>query len=158
MSKDELIDLLKEFKKKEAQLKLKEIERKKKELLLTELEEQEHEINITSTYTEGSKSNEIKSKVESTVVNRDEEINELKDEIKELDKEIDLLKLEVEEINVRLGMLNYIEKEILTDYYVNESKLEDIGNFTYYRLRQQTRGVKAIKRIIEKALKKMVEV
>ena len=158
MSKDELIELLREFKKKEAQLRLKEIERKKKELALEQLVKQEYEVNITPTYTEGSKSNEIKSKIEKVIVNKEEKRNQLEEEIKELDKEINLLQLEVEEINVRLGMLNYIEKEILTDYYVNENKLEDIGNFTYYRIRQQTRGVKAIKRIIEKALKKMIEI
>lgn len=158
MNSNEMIEILKMFKTKEAQLKLKEIDLKKKTIELNKLLEEEYNINITPQYTEGSKGTEINSKVENAVVKKNTKITELEEEIKKLQEEIDILKLDVEEINVRLGTLSYIEKEILTDYYVNETKLEDIGNFTYYRLRQQTRSAKTIKRLIENAVNKLAKI
>lgn len=158
MNKDEMIEMLKQFKTKEAQLKLKEIDFKKKTIELNKIMEEEYSINITPKYTEGSKSNEISSKVENAVIRKSAKIIELEEELKKLQEEIDVLKLDVEEINVRLGTLSYIEKEVLTDYYVNENKLEDIGNFTYYRLRQQTRSAKTIKRLIENAVNKLAKI
>lgn len=157
MNRDEIIDLLKKSKTKEAKLRLKEIEKQKKEIQLNELKK-EYKINITPVFSEGGKGNAVNSKVESAVVNKYSDIEELEKEIKELKKEIEILSLEVEETNVRLGTLSYMEKEILTDYFVNGMSYEDIGNFTYYKIRQQTRGVKAIKRIIDRALDKLLEI
>lgn len=153
-----MIEMLKQFKTKDAQLKLKEIDYKKKTIKLNKIKEEEYSINITPKYVEGSKSNEINSKVENAVMKKNTKIIELEEELKKLQEEIDILKLDVEEINVRLGTLSYLEKEILIDYYVNESKPEDIGDFTYYRIRHQTRSAKTIKRLIENAVNKLARI
>ena len=158
MNKDEIISLLKQSKEKEAQLEMRKIEKRKKEIQLEYLKQEEYKINITPAYTEGMKSNIISSKVEKLVINKDSEIERLEKEIKEIEKEIELLELDVKINNIVLGTLTYLEKEILIDYYVNEMSLTDIGNLTYYRIRQQTRGEKTIKRMIERAFYKLEKI
>jgi hypothetical protein len=158
MNKEDIIELLKEHKQKEAQLKLKENAKKRKELNLQELKEIGYNPKITPTYSEGGKSNLVNSKVEQDVINLDEKISSLKKEIKELEKEIEILRLDVDEINIRLGALTYLEKELLTDYYINKMSLEDIGNITYYRVKHQTRSESTVKRKIETIIEKMSKI
>ena len=157
MKKEEIIELLKDLKNREANLKLKEIEKKKKEIELNKIKE-EYNINITPVYMHGGKANKISSKVENTVINKCTDIEILEKELKEIEENIEILKLELEEINVRLTSLTYIEKEILIDRFVNEMSYDDIGNITYYRIKQQTREYKAIKRIIDNALSKLQKI
>lgn len=158
MNKNELIELLKTSKEKEGQLRLKENEKRRKEIALQELEEEEYTIGMGPIYAEGSKGTAVNSKIENIVINKDEKIQELKKKIKQLEKEIELLKLDIEEVNVRLGCLSRLEKEILVDRFVNEMALEDIGTETYWKIRKQTRGRKAINKIIEKSLQKMEKI
>lgn len=158
MNKEEIIELLREKKTKEAKLNLKEIEMKKILIELENLNKEDYVINMTPVYVEGGKTNFVQSKVENTIIKKEEAKEKLETRIKTIENEIKILKLDVDEINIRLEVLNYIEKEVLMQFYVNDKTLEDIGNFTYYEIRQQTRGPRTIKRIIEKALNKLQEI
>lgn len=154
MNKEETKEMLKKYKEKQAKLDLKQNIKKRKIRELIKIEK-DIKINITPKYIEGSKSNKVESNVENTVVNKDEKVEELKKEIQELDDEIEELKLDIEEVNIRLGYLNYLEKEIITAYYVDELSPEYIGNHTYYEIKHQTRGEEAIKKIINRILRKL---
>lgn len=157
MDKISIIELLKNYKERQAKLDLKRNEKRRKEIQLEKLTG-ETNVKLTTNYSEGGKSNCISSKVENSVLKKEKEILTLQNELKELEREIELLELDVKDIDIRLGMLTYLEKEILVDYLINEMTYEEIGNLTYYRLRQQTRGEKAIKRIIEKAFSKLEKI
>lgn len=158
MNKNDIIELLKNYKERQAKLDLKRNEKRRKEIQLEKLKEKDFEINIVPNYSEGGKGNGTSSKTENAVVRKDSDIKSLEKELKELEREIELLELDVKDIDIRLGMLTYLEKEILVDYLINEMTYEEIGNLTYYKLRQQTRGEKAIKRIIEKAFSKLEKI
>ena len=158
MKKEELIELLKASKEKRGQLRLKENEKRRIEIRISELEEEEYDVGMSPVYSEGSKSTLTGSKVENLVINRNTQIEELKLKIKHLEKEIELLKLDIEDENVRLGCLTYMEKEILIDRFVNEMTLEDIGDDTIRRIRNQTRSARTIKKIIENSLRKMEKI
>ena len=154
MSKDEIIELLTKYKVKQGKLDLKKLDKRKKEIELRDKKE-EIKINITAKYVEGSKGNKITSTIEEEIIKKDSKIIELEKEISELDKEIEKLEIEVEEVNIRLGTLTFLEKEIITAYYVDKLSYTYIGNTTYYRIKQQTRSEGAIKKMIIKILKKL---
>lgn len=158
MNKNEIVELLKKYKERQAKLDLKRNDRRRKEIQLEILKEEEYKISLTPGYSEGGKGNCINSKVENAVVKKDSDIETLEKEIIDLNREIELLEIDVKEIDIRLGMLTYLEKEILVDYLINEMTYTEIGNITYYRLRQQTRGEKAIRTIIKKALSKLEKI
>lgn len=154
MKKEEIIDLLKVYKEKQGKLELKKLEKRRKESQLKRKKE-ETRISLTQSYLEGGKSNKVNSKVENSVVNKSEEIEELEEEIEELTSEIEDLEMVVEEVNIRLGSLTYLEKEIITAYYIDGFSAEYIGNNTYYMIKHQTRSERTILRIIENILKKI---
>lgn len=155
MNREEIIETLKRYKEKQGKLELKKLEKRKKEIKLKHKEEEEIKTSITQSYTQGSKTNQVSSKVENSVVKKSEKIEELKKEIKDLEKEIELLEIEVEEVNIRLGSLTYLEKEIITAYYIDEISYKDIGNITYYKIKHQTRSEDTIKRMIAKIIEKL---
>lgn len=155
MSKEEIIEQLKQLREKQGRLALKRNLRKRKKIQLRK-RKKELRIKITQGYAEGSSNtNKITSSVEEAVIEKDEKIQELKKDIQELTDEIETLELEVEEVNIRLGSLTYIEKEVVTAYYVDGMSYREIGEETFYHIKHQTRDKRTIKNIIEKANKKM---
>lgn len=62
----------------------------------------------------------------------------------------------VDLIDDRLECLKYKEKELLIAYYVDGRSYDDIGNNLYFKLFNQTRNWETIKKIIERALDKML--
>lgn len=155
MSKEEIIEQLKEFKEKQGRLALKRNTRKRKKIQLRK-RKKELKIKITQGYSEGSsKTNKITSSVEEAVIEKDEKIQELRNEIQELTDDIELLETDLEEVNIRLGSLTYLEKEIIYAYYVENLSYKEIGEETYYRIKHQTRDRRTIKDKIEQINKKM---
>lgn len=155
MNKEEIVDLLKEYKNKQGKLELKKLEKRKKELQLTYKLEEELKTSLVQSYSEGGKTNQVGSKVEKSVIKKSEEIEILKKEIETLKKEIEELEIDVAEVNIRLGSLTYLEKEIITAYYIDGFSAEYIGNNTYYKIKHQTRSERTILRMMENILKKI---
>lgn len=158
MNKNEIIESLKTHKERQAKLDLRKNEKRRKEIKLARLKEEEYKINITPIYEEARRGNAINSKVENAVVKKDDNIEVLEKEIIELGREIELLEIDVNDINIRLGALTYLEKEILTDYLINKMNCTEIGNITYYKIKQQTRSEKTIREIIKRALEKLEKI
>lgn len=155
MSKEKIIEQLKQFKEKQAKLDLKRNERRRKKIQLRRIIK-ELKIKITQGYSEGSsKTNRISSSVEEAVIEKDERVQLLKNEIQELTDDIEILEIDLEEVNIRLGSLNYLEKEIIFAYYVEGLSYKEIGEETYYRVRHQTRDRRTIKQIVKKIENKM---
>lgn len=155
MSKEEIIQQLKLFKEKEGKLALKRNLRKRKKIQLRK-RIKEIKVKITQGYSEGSsKTNKITSSVEEAVIDKDEKIQELKNEIQELTDDIELLETDIEEANIRLGSLTYLEKKIITAYYVDNMSYQEIGLETYYEVKHQTRDRRSIRNIIKKIEIKM---
>lgn len=155
MSKEEIIEQLKNLKEKEGRLALKRNSRKRKQIELRK-RIKEVKIKITQGYTEGSsKTNRISSCVEEAVVDKGEKVQELKQEIQELTDDIEMLEIDIEEVNIRLGSLTYLEKEIIYAYYVEGLSYKEIGEETYYRIKHQTRDRRTVKEIIKKIEIKM---
>ena len=161
MSKDELIELLKNFKENIAKLKLRRLEKKKCEKRLQQYKRLESSVtaNLGINCDIHSK-NKISNKTEKTALDtielNEKEKREAERRIKELNNEIENLQEKVEETKIRLAALKYKEKEILYAYYVEDRTYEDIGNNLYLRLFNQTRDSGAIKAIVKKATNKMV--
>ena len=155
MSKEEIIEQLKQFRDKQGKLALKRNERKRKKIQLRK-RIKELKIQITQGYSEGSsKTNKITSSIEEAVIEKDEKIQELKSEIQELTDDIELLETDIEEANIRLGSLTYLEKKIITAYYVDNMSYQEIGLEIYYEVKHQTRDRRSIRNIIKKIEIKM---
>ena len=151
MSKEEIIEQLKQFRDKQGKLALKRNERKRKKIQLRK-RIKELKIKITQGY---SKTNKITSSIEEAVIEKDEKIQELKSEIQELTDDIELLETDIEEANIRLGSLTYLEKKIITAYYVDNMSYQEIGLEIYYEVKHQTRDRRSIRNIIKKIEIKM---
>lgn len=161
MTKENLIIDLKEYKENIARLKLRRREKKKYERRLKQY--RSIETSVTGCVGQNSdihSKNQISNKVEKaaleTIEINEKEIREAKERIKELTKEIEDLEDRVQETTIRLSALKYKEKEILYAFYVEGRNYEDIGNNLHFRLFNQTRDTEAIKKIVEKATNKML--
>lgn len=157
MSKDELIQLLKDYKENKAKLNIKLKELKTKRLQLKGCEE--IETSLTTGYginQDIHSKNQISDKVLKKIEQNDDKRNQLKKEIEDLEKTVRELREKVEAVEDRLEGLKYKEREILTAYYVEGRTAEDIGNKLYFQLFNQTRSDRHIQRIIEKATEKMI--
>lgn len=158
MSKEELIQLLKEYKENKAKLNIRLKELKIARIKLKSLEE--IDTSLTTAYginQDIHSKNQISNKVLSKIEENDTKKRELEEEIKELEKVVRELREKVEAVDDRLIGLKYKEREILTAYYVEGRTAEDIGNKLYFQLFNQTRSDRHIQRIIEKATNKMLE-
>jgi len=157
MTNEELIELLKEYKQNKAKLNI-----KLKELKLARIEFKKcdnAETNITSLYGENQdihSKNKISNKVLSKIEQNDLRRIETEAKIEELENIVRRLRDKVEAVEDRLEALKYKEKELLYAYYVEGRTYEDIGNNLYLRLFAQTRDKDTIKRIVEKATQKML--
>ena len=161
MTKESLIIDLKNYKENIAKLKLRRREKKKYEKRI----KQYKTVETSTTGIVGlncyiHSKNQINNKVENAVIEtieiNEKEIKEAEERIKELITEIEELEDKVTETSIRLSALKYKEKEILFAYYVEERTYEEIGNKLYFQLFNQTRDKDTIKKIIDKATKKMI--
>lgn len=162
MNKSELIELLKDYKQNIAKLKLRKREKEKCEirLILYKRLESGTTANLGVNCDIHSK-NQISNKTEKTVIDmieiNEKEKKEAVERIKELIKEIEELENKVTETSIRLSALKYKEKQILFAFYVEGRSYEDIGNNLHFKLFNQTRDTEAIKKIVEKATNKMLD-
>ena len=162
MNKEELVELLKNYKENIAKLKLRKREKKKYEKRLKQYKEIETNITTQIGINMDIKSkNNVHSKTEKAAIEEielnEKEIKEAEEKIKELKKEIEDLEEKVAQISIRLNSLKYKEKEILYAYYVEGRTYEEIGNKLYFKLFNQTRDKDTIKNILEYATKKMIK-
>ena len=156
MSKEELIQLLKDYKENKAKLNIKLKELKHCRIKLKHLD---LETNSTTTYginQDIHSKNKISNKILDTIEKNDIERIELENKIKDLEEEVRKLREKVETVNDRLECLKYREKEMLYAYYIEGRTYQDIGNNLYFKLFNQTRDADTIKDIVEKATKKML--
>lgn len=158
MTKEEIVEQLGKYKQKQAELALKILERKKLRIKKKKIK-RELNVNITPKYTEGGKStNKVSSIVEDTVIQKNTRLEEIDGEIATINEDISILRIEIKELDVRLGSLTYLEKEIITAYYVDRMSMEEIGLYTYYKVKHQTRERKTIKNMIKKIETKMAKI
>lgn len=156
MKKEQLILLLKQYKENNAKLKLR---LREKESLLRKLEYLK-EVDVSSSPTELNgdihSKNKIGDRTGNNAIDNIETEAEIRKKIKELEEEITELTMMTEEIDIRLEALKDKEKVVLTAYYIDGCTYEDIGNRVYYKLFGQTRSEKAIQKIVEKAIAKII--
>lgn len=158
MTKEELIELLKEYKQNRARLNIKLKELKTARIKLKACDD--IETNMTSAYGENQdihSKNQISNKVLSKVEENDTKRNELNKEIENLEEEVRRLREKVEAVEDRLDGLYPKERELLSAYYIDNRSYEEIGNQLYFQLYNQTRSWETIKKIIEKATNKMLK-
>lgn len=157
MTKQELILLLKKYKENKAKLKINLKELSSKRIELKRLENIDTSLSATS-YNNNSdihSKNQISDKVGNKVATNEDKKAELREEIAELELKVQELRDKVEAVDDRLEALTYKEKELLSAYYTDNCSYYDIGNRVYYNIYHETRGEDAIKKIIEKAMKKI---
>lgn len=156
MSKEELIELLKNYKENKAKLniKLKELKNNRIKLKI-----KDSETSITSSFginQDIHSKNQISNKVLKKIEENETKKEVAKEKIEELEADVRKLREKVDLIDDRLESLKYKEREILVAYYIDGRTAEDIGNNLYFRLFNQTRSNRHIQRIIEKATEKML--
>ena len=161
MNKTELIELLKNYKENIAKLKLRRREKERYEKRMNMYVHKESSItSILGINCDIHSKNLISNKVEKTAIDsvmmNEEQIEESKARIKELEAEIKDLEDKIAETKIRLSALKYREREILYAFYVEGRSYDDIGNNLHFRLFNQTRDSEAIKKIVEKATNKML--
>lgn len=157
MTKEQLILLLKRYKENKAKIKLK---LREKERILRDLESIK-EVELKSSSNEINSDirskNSISDKVGNYATNNTDKENDLKLELQALEKEIIELNTMIEEIDIRLEALKYKEREILIAYYIDGCTYDDIGNRIYFKLFNQTRSERHIRRLIERCTEKILE-
>lgn len=157
MTKEELINLLKDYKENKARLNIKLKELKLARITLKSLVE--IDVNLTSIIEINGdihSKNKISDKVGRQVEENDEKRREKEAEIKDLEKQVKELRGKVEAVDDRLEALKYKERELLYAYYIEGRTYQDIGNNLYFRLFSQTRDGDTIKKIVERATNKML--
>ena len=159
MNKADLILLLKQYKENKAKLKIKLKELNSKRIELKAIDD--IEITLSSTNYETNSDIHSKNKINDFVGNKvsenEDKRRELKTEIKELEAETKELREKVETIDDRLEILTFKEKTLLTSYYIEECSYSEIGNRVYRNIYNETRSEDTIKRMIERALKKVAK-
>ena len=157
MTREDLIILLKEHKENKAKLNIKLKELKTSRIKLKYID---FDTNMTSSYGNNQdihSKNQISDKVSRKIEENNTKRIELEKKIEELEEEVRDLREKVEAVEDRLEGLKFKEKEILVAYYIDGRTYEDIGENLHYKLFQQKRNWETIKKIVEKATKKMIE-
>lgn len=152
------IKLLKSYKENKTKLNIKLKELKNLRIALKHIEPETNlqGINFDS---EGIHSiNTISDKTGNSVLKADNKKLEIEEEIAKTEEEIRQLRKDVETVDDRLEILTYKEKQLLIARYIEECSYVDIGNRVYYQIYNETRSSDAIKRIIEKAMKKITKI
>lgn len=158
MSKEELIKLF--DKNKEDISKYEKNKKRIREIdyIIKKLKEN-NETKTTTSYKEISsgKTNTINNTVEDCIEKKDEKIRELEEEKTELEAENIILKSRIEDVEIVLKALKFKERTIITEHYIEGNSYEDIGNRVFWKIFGQTRDWQTIKRIADKAMKKMLK-
>ena len=159
MTKEELIQILKEYKQNKAKLNINLKELKNARIKLKACDD--IETNTTSTdgqnqdiHSKNKISNKVLSKIEENEIKR----LELQEEIEELEKIVRELRAKVEAVEDRLIGLKYKEREILTAYYIDGRTAQNIGDKLYFQMYNRTCSARYIQKIIDKATKRMVNI
>ncbi len=158
MTKEELIELLKDYKQNKAKLNIKLKELKSARIKLKACDD--IETNTTTAYGENQdihSKNKISNKVLSKIEENDTKRLELEAEIEKIEKTVKELREKSEAVEDRLEGLKYKEREILIAYYVEGRTAEDIGNNLYFNLFNQTRSSRQIQGIIKEAVNKLLK-
>lgn len=159
MTKEKLIQLLKEHKENKARLNVKLKELKLARMQLKSLEE--IETNLTTAYginQDIHSKNQISNKVLSKIEQNDTKREEKQKEIEELEKTVRDLREKVEAVNDRLEGLKYKEREILTAYYIEGRTAEDIGEYDYEKICGRKCSGRYIREIVKSATLKMANI
>ena len=159
MTKEELIQLLKEYKQNKAKLNIKLKELKNARIKLKACDD--IETNTKSTYGQNQdihSKNKISNKVLSKIEENEIKRLELQEEIEELEKIVRELRAKVEAVEDRLIGLKYKEREILTAYYIDGRTAQNIGDKLYFQMYNRTCSARYIQKIIDKATKRMVNI
>ncbi len=157
MTKQELIELLKSYKENKAKLNIKLKELKLARIKLKSCED--IDTSLTTSYginQDIHSKNKITNKVLQKIENNDKRKQELKQEIEDLEEIVKSLRDKVEAVDDRLEGLKYKEKQLLIAYHIDGRSYEEIGNQLYFQLFNQTRNWETIKKIIDKATSKMI--
>lgn len=160
MTKDELIFNLKNYKENIASLKLKKRALKKREKRLKVLQSQVPETSLgsaTGINNDIRSKNKVGNKVESAVVGKLTEIDELKEDITKLKKDIFILTEHTEDVRIRLEALSFKEYKFIEAYYFQGRTYDEIGNILYLELYKQTRSEDTIKKTLHNAITKMIK-
>ena len=158
MTKPELIELLKSYKENKAKLNIKLKELKSARIKLKALED--IDVSLSTGYglnQDIHSKNKISDKVGKQVEENDTKKIELQKEIEELEKTVKEFREKVEAVDDRLEGLKYKERELLYAYYIEGRTYEDIGNNLYFKLFNQTRDKDTIKKIVDEATRKMID-
>lgn len=158
MTKPELIELLKKYKENKAKLNIKLKELKLARIKLKALEN--IDVSLSTGYglnQDIHSKNKISDKVGKQVEENDTKKIELQKEIEELEKTVKEFREKVEAVDDRLEGLKYKERELLYAYYIEGRTYEDIGNNLYFKLFNQTRDKDTIKKIVDEATRKMID-
>lgn len=161
MTKEELIQLLKEHRETVAKLKLRRKEKSNYEKILRRKVEIEAAISASNNINSDIRSkNKISDKVGNTVsesLDREKiDKQKAKEEIKELEIIINELENKVKEVDIRLNSLYYKEREILTAYYVDHRTAEDICQRLYFKLFNRTCSPRYIRKVIQENTEKIL--
>lgn len=118
-----------------------------------------NETKTTTSYKEISsgKTNIINNTIEDYIEKKDEKIRELEEEKTELEAENIILKSRIEDVEIVLKALKFKERTIIVEHYIEGNSYEDIGNRVFWKIFGQTRDWQTIKRIADKAIKKMLK-
>lgn len=157
MTKEELINLLKSYKENKARLNIRLKELKLARIVLKSLKEVD--VSLTSVIEINGdihSKNMISDKVGRQVEENDRKRIEKEAEIEFLENQVRKLREKVEAVDDRLEALKYKERELLYAYYIEGRTYQDIGNNLYFKLFNQTRDGDTIKKIVEKATNKML--
>ena len=157
MTREQLITLLKRYKENKARLRLKLREKERILRQLESIKEAEEKVNNKDINSSIRSKNKISDKVGNFVSTNMDKESELNIELEALEKEINELNTIVEDIDIRLDALKYKEREILIAYYIDGCTYEDIGNRVYFKLFNQTRSDRHIRRMIERCTDKILE-
>ena len=158
MNKEELINLLKEYKENKAKLNIKLKELKLARIKLKSCEDVETSITAGYGYnSEIHSKNKISNKVLQKIEQNNFRKQELETEIENLEKIVRELREKVDFVNDRIDALKFKERKMLESYYIEGNTYEDIGNRVYWEIYHQTRTGETIKEIIDKALDKMAK-
>lgn len=158
MTREDLIDLLKEYKENKAKLNI-----KLKELKLARIKLKAcNDINTSLTTAYGLNQNihsrnQISNKVLQKIEQNDTRKQEMQEEIESLEEIIKNLRDKVETVDDRLEALKFKERRMLEAYYIEGNTYEDIGNRVYWEIYHQTRTGETIKEIVDKALEKILK-
>lgn len=159
MTREDLIQLLKEYKQNKARLNIKLKELKLARIKLKACDDVE--TNTTSTYGENQdihSKNKISNKVLNKIEENDTKRIELEKEIKNLEETVKQLRNKVEIVEDRLEGLKHKEREILIAYYVEGKTAEIIGEHDYEKISGRKCSGRYIRKIVKEATSKMINI